>query len=261
MKNKYIFLLLFIHIYLQANSLEKINEYIQEAKDYIKKEEMTAKAQEKYFLKNYKLAKNITELKNEIKISAIPNYTFGGHSSNHKSFPYMDNGLNSREPDFFKNLNAIKIYQSNIYRNRTYFDLISKVVDKTSTKYAYKIHLTFKDEVAKILLEMYNIQDRINLKEQSNSQFLIGIDSKNNRGLKNHLSVYNKKNDLNNSAKLLYYVHKDKILEGPYTIDENMLSTYNTNKILYDFIPNGVLIYDLKGKKYTKTLTSIEELK
>lgn len=235
MKKLFLFFI-FFNIFSFAedfSTFENRQKILQKIRTVIVQEESIARAYENFLLKNYKIPTFLDLITADyLGANFLDNFdttNFNSFTLNNLTLSYAFKSTDIKNDEDLK-----KLYESDIFRNRTYFQ-------------NNLIYFTFENEFAKHIYFLIKRQ---------NSPILdcTNISSKRYCTKNNHIYIYS---DDAKSALLMYY-HKDKYKTGPFIITNN--TTLYSN-IEFSTIPKAIVLYDTDGKKYIKTTTEIKALK
>lgn len=224
---------------LDLSDFDVRQKVLMQVKEVVLKEEQMAKAYENYILEKYALPSNSSDLETSdflgtsfLNIFSNSDYSDIFNKISISSISTLSYALKSelQNDSFIKNM-----YESNSFRKNTFYS-------------SSKISFIIKDDFAKHLLYL--------LSKQTSG---IPDCTTNKKYCKTGNTIFIYDGDNHTTANKLMYYHKDKFKTGPIIITKDK-SLQTTNEE-FDFIPRGALLYDEDGKKYVKTLTSIEEVR
>jgi hypothetical protein len=205
-------------------------------KKIISEEESIARAYEQYLL-DKKSFPTYDQLKSDDYLSTSFITTFFDTA---KSISISSKSITNRLllSELKDNINFKKLYESNIFRKKTYINRSNK------------IEVFLEDDFAKHLYYLIRKSGSAIpncLPSTDESQYCIE---------NNHLKVYS--NKIKSTAVLLMYYHVDNFRLGPIIIT-NQKSLHTNSE--FKSIPTGAILYDTDAIKYIKTFDSIEVLK
>ena len=208
-------------------------ELLMKVKTIIQEEESIALAYESFIINKRKLPTTIAELEGNDYLDT----TF----SDVIDFGFRKKINNRLITSIFKDdKSAQKIYESDLFRNKTYY-----MDDDT-------IGIKLEDDFAKHLYFLSSTGE-FNLLE-------CGVSPKKkycwNKETEDNDVIYIYKED--SQMTLLMYYQVDKFKTGPIIINKDA-DPYAEDE--FNAIPRGALLYDTSAVKYIKTLSSIEVLK
>ena len=208
-------------------------ELLMKVKTIIQEEESIALAYESFIINKRKLPTTIAELEGNDYLDT----TF----SDVIDFGFRKKINNRLITSIFKDdESAQKIYESDLFRNKTYY-----MDDDT-------IGIKLEDDFAKHLYFLSSTGE-FNLPK-------CGVSPKKkycwNKKTEDNDVIYIYKED--SQTTLLMYYQVDKFKTGPIIINKDA-APYDEDE--FNAIPRGALLYDTSAVKYIKTLSSIEVLK
>lgn len=238
MIKKLLLFLFFFNIFSFAedfSTFENRQKILQKIRTIIVQEESIARAYESYLLKNLKIP-TFSDLTTSDYLGIETKFLKDFDTTNFNSFTLNDLTLNYafKSTDIKNDEDLKKLYESDTFRNRTYFQ-------------NNLIYFTFENEFAKHIYFLIKRQ---------NSPILdcTNVSSKRYCTKDNHIYIYS---DDTKSVLLMYY-HKEKYKTGPFIITNNTTLYSNME---FSTIPKAIVLYDTDGKKYIKTTSEIKALK
>lgn len=239
MIKKLLLFLFFFNIFSFAedfSTFENRQKILQKIRTIIVQEESIARAYESYLLKNLKIP-TFSDLTTSDYLGIETKFLKDFDTTNFNSFTLNDLTLNYafKSTDIKNDEDLKKLYESDTFRNRTYFQ-------------NNLIYFTFENEFAKHIYFLIKRQNSPILDCTKN------VSSKRYCTKDNHIYIYS---DDTKSVLLMYY-HKEKYKTGPFIITNNTTLYSNME---FSTIPKAIVLYDTDGKKYIKTTSEIKALK
>ena len=209
-------------------------ELLMKVKTIIQEEESIALAYESFIINKRKLPTTIAELEGNDYLDT----TF----SDVIDFGFRKKINNRLITSIFKDdKSAQKIYESDLFRNKTYY-----MDDDT-------IGIKLEDDFAKHLYFLSSIGE-FNLPKCDDTPSKKYCWGKKDTTDEDTIYIYKE----DSQTTLLMYYQVDKFKTGPIIINKDA-APYDEDE--FNAIPRGALLYDTSAVKYIKTLSSIEVLK
>ena len=236
---KYFLFLIISFNFLQSETFQERQNTLQDIKNIVQYEESFAKTYEQYILTNYKFPPNVGTI-TTLMGGGIKDFVTIDDKVNDTTLTVGLPKINYALTDaFITDLSIKSLYESNTFRKKTY------VRDGA-------VYFILEDSFAKHLFDL--------IKLNSGNEILDCSSINTNKACKkdNHIYIGATYTSSNITGYLMCY-HVDKFKTGPIVVTSN--SSNYTSEEVFKSIPKGALIYDTTGKKYVKTINSIEVLK
>ena len=229
---------------LDMSKFEDRQEVLQDIRKLIVYEELVAKAYETFLIENYSLptTSNITDIVDtDNGIKKLIKHDIYNDLDIDKDATKFSYGLKT----IYKKIEEINnFYKDNSFRKNTYVQGDS-------------IYFILKDDFAKHLFDLISHNIAI---EQNCEDAVSCIQKDTSKPFNDHIyiDIYERDEDDIPLDYLMAY-HKDNFKTGPIIITTDRIK--QTTNPIFNSIPKGALMYDLKGVKYVKTKDTIEILK
>lgn len=237
---KYLFLILIFFNFLQSEDFEARQKTLQDIKNIVQYEESLARAYEQYIIDNYKLPSSISNITTLIG-GDVTTFVLSIDSQVNATvlasgLPKINYALNS---NLITDLSIKSLYESDTFRKKTYLRNNA-------------VYFSLDDSLAKHIFDLIKLNSGNEIKTcaSTNGDKVCIKES--------HIYV----SPTYTSGEITGYImcyRIDKFKTGPIIVTND--SSKYISEDVFDSIPRGALIYDIKGVKYVKTLTSIEALK
>lgn len=237
---KYFLFLILGFNFLQSETFQERQNILLDIKNIVQYEESLSRAYEQYIIDNYKLPSSISNITTLIG-GNITNFVLNIDSQVNTTvltsgLPKINYALGN---SLITDSSFTSLYESDIFRKMTYVrnNAVYFILDDIFAKHIFDlIKLNSGNEIKTCISTN---TDKVCIKD---SQIYIS-------------PIYT-------SGEITGYIMSyriDKFKTGPIIVT-NDKSKYISEDV-FTSIPRGALIYDIKGVKYVKTLTSIEALK
>ncbi len=238
---KIVLMFLSLNIFLFSETFSEKQTILNEIQEQIAYEESVANAYEEYILIFYKIPtlvdtnfSKLIQTKNASSSVVVGNQVLNTNLN-------LSYGIKSDLNSEYK-----KIYESNIYRDKTFV-------------MQGKVHFTLESAFAKHIVSLLGLKNlssiqvcptTINSTITCIENSTIYIDAKERK-----LDAFTNEKRPN---KFLVAYTIDNFENGPIIVEKSSISN---NEKIFSIFKNGTLMYDENGNKYVKTLDKIEELK
>lgn len=238
---KYFLFLIISFNFLQSETFQERQSALQDIKNIVQYEESFARTYEQYILANYKLPPTVTTITALMGGTITAFITTINSKVNTTTLADGLPKINYALGDELKaDLGIKSLYESDTFRKRTY------VRDGA-------VYFILEDSFAKHLFDLIKLNSGNEIQDCSSTN--------SNKACKrdNHIYIDATVVTTTTIASYLMSYHVDKFKTGPIVVTDNSVK-YTTEEV-FNSIPKGALIYDIIGKRYIKTTTTIEEIK
>lgn len=238
---KYFLFLIISFNFLQSETFQERQATLQDIKNIVQYEESFARTYEQYILTNYKLPPTVTTITSLMGGTITAFVTTIGSKINTTTLVDGLPKINYALGDVLKaDLGIKSLYESDTFRKRTY------VRDGA-------VYFILEDSFAKHLFDLIKLNSGNEIRDCSSGN--------SDKACKRDNHIYIDASGVTTTTIPTYLMsyHVDKFITGPIIVTDN--SAKYATEAVFKSIPKGALIYDIAGKKYIKTTTTIEAIK